>query len=55
MNTTFTYTAFKILLFQGRSVLAPTQWGRELKHLSFSVNDKTLPLDNPVRSNKNLS
>ena len=41
----FTPTVFEVLLFEGRLVLAPTQWGTESKRVKFSVkNQKNIRL-----------
>ena len=36
MKAMFILTVFEILLFEGRLVLGPAQWGTEVKGLVFS-------------------
>ena len=35
MKALFTLSVFEMLLFEGRSVLAPAQWGTGSKRVSF--------------------
>ena len=45
VETTFTLTVFGILLFEGRPVLAPAQWGTGSEKVKFSVkNQKNIRL-----------